>query len=288
MSLIIIVFAVLGAALLHAVWNTIVKGHSEKLTMMLTIAIVQFSIAVVMVPFLGFPNAGTWFWLCIAAVPHTTYKIALAKAYELGEMTKIYPIARGFSIVLVTITSMLILKEDLTLAMLLGIAIIVVGVFPLSMPENSSVVKLGGTALALCLAAGLSVAAYTVFDGVGVRVGDDAHTLKSIATFAAWLFIFDGLGMMIFMYFYRGQSVFIAAIETRGTGLLAGLAAFTCFWIAIWAFAHAPIAVVAVLRETSVLFSLILGKIFLSEKVGFRRSLFALVTFVGIVVLQIS
>jgi len=94
--------------------------------------------------------------------------------------------------------------------------------------------------------------------------------------------------MMTFMYFYRGRSAFIAAVATRGRGLLAGFAAFACFWIAIWAFAHAPIALVAVLRETSVLFSLILGKLFLSEKIGVRRSFFALVMFFGIVILQFS
>ncbi|WP_228705989.1 DMT family transporter [Marinobacter sp. LV10R520-4] len=271
-------------------WNFahFVKGHSDKLTMMLTIAIVQFSIAVMMVPFLGYPVPEAWIWLSLAAVPHTTYKIALAKAYELGEMTKIYPISRGFSIVLVTSVSMLVFHDELTGVMLLGILIIVLGTFGLSVPENSSAVRLSGVALTLCLGAGLSVAAYTMLDGVGVRVGENATTLKSIATFAAWLFILDGLGMMTFMYFYRGRSAFIAAVETRGRGLLAGFAAFACFWIAIWAFAHAPIALVAVLRETSVLFSLVLGKLFLSEKIGVRRSFFALVTFFGIVILQFS
>lgn len=288
MSLAFVIFGVLGAALLHAIWNTIVKGHSDKLTMMLTIAIVQFSVAVMMVPFLGYPVPEAWIWLSLAAVPHTTYKIALAKAYELGEMTKIYPISRAFSIVLVTSVSMLVLQEELTGLMLLGILIIVFGAFGLSVPENSGAARLSGVALTLCLGAGLSVAAYTLLDGVGVRVGENATTLKSIATFAAWLFILDGLGMMTFMYFYRGRSAFIAAVETRGRGLLAGFAAFACFWIAIWAFAHAPIALVAVVRETSVLFSLVLGKLFLSEKIGFRRSFFALVTFFGIVILQFS
>ena len=156
---------------------------------MLAIAIVQFSIAVMMVPFLGYPVPETWIWLSLAAVPHTTYKIALAKAYELGEMTKIYPISRGLSIVLVTSASMWVLQEELTGAMLLGILTIVLGAFALSVPENSSAARLSGIALTLCLGAGLSVAVYTLLDGIGVRVGESATTLKSIATFAAWLFI---------------------------------------------------------------------------------------------------
>jgi drug/metabolite transporter (DMT)-like permease len=151
-------------------------------------------------------------------VPHTTYKTALAKAYELGEMTKICPISRGFSSVLVASVSMVVLRKELTGLTLLGILIIVLGAFGLSVPENSNAARLSGVALVLCLGAGLSVAAYTLLDGLGVRVGENATTLESIATFAAWLFILDGLGMMIFMFFYRGRSAFIAAVETRGRG----------------------------------------------------------------------
>lgn len=288
MSLIIVVLAVLAAALLHALWNMIVKGQSDKLAMMLAIAIVQFSIALAMTPFLDFPVVGVWPWLLAAAVPHTTYKIAIAKAYELGEMTKIYPISRGFSVLCVTVLSVVLLGEALTPTMLVGITLMVVGVFAISSPEGAVPFRLRGMALALCLAAGVSVAAYTLLDGIGVRIGPDAQSLLSVATFAAWLFILDGLGMMAFMIFYRGRSAFVDAAATGGKGLLAGSAAFACFWIAIWALAHAPIALVAALRETSVLFSLMLGRLFLEEEITAKRALFACITFGGIIVLQAS
>ncbi|WP_297771291.1 EamA family transporter [uncultured Roseovarius sp.] len=107
-----------------------------------------------------------------------------------------------------------------------------------------------------------------------------------MATFSAWLFILDGIGMIAFMMFYRGRSAFVDATATGGKGIMAGTAAFACFWIAIWALAHAPIALVAALRETSVLFSLLLARVFLSEKITGKRALFACVTFSGIVVLR--
>lgn len=288
MSLYIVIFAVLASALLHSVWNMLVKGQSDKLTMMLTIAIVQCLIALAMVPFLGPPVPEAWPWLLAAAVPHTTYKIALAKAYELGEMTKIYPISRGFSVLCVTVLSVVLLDEALTLTMLAGISLIVVGVFAISSPEGATPFRLSNIALALCLAAGVSVAAYTLLDGIGVRIGPEARSLVPIATFAAWLFILDGIGMMAFMLFYRGRTAFVDAAGTGAKGLLAGTAAFSCFWIAIWALAHAPIALVAALRETSVLFSLMLGRLFLSETVTGKRAICACVTFGGILILQRS
>ncbi|WP_409526418.1 hypothetical protein [Nitrincola sp. MINF-07-Sa-05] len=99
MNISIVIFAVLVAALLHAFWNTAVKGHDDKIIMMLMIAVVQSFIALLMIPFLGVPSPSAWPWLLAASIPHTTYKIALAKAYEIGDMTRIYPISRGLRVI---------------------------------------------------------------------------------------------------------------------------------------------------------------------------------------------
>lgn len=288
MTMLIVVPVVLLAALLHAFWNTAVKGHSDKIIMMLMIAVTQASIALLMVPILGFPSAATWPWLLAAAIPHTTYKIAIAKAYDVGDMTRIYPISRGLSIVLVTVSSVFLLKEDISSLGLLGISAIAVGVFCLSVKESGDVLNLSLKAIFLCVIAGFSVALYSLLDAIGVRVSENEITLDSIATFSAWLFIFDGIGMMLFMFWYRGADAFKSLPQTGIRGIVAGCIAFACFWIAIWAFAYAPVAVVAALRETSVLFSLVLGKVILSETVTPRRIVFAALVLGGVTMLQFS
>ncbi len=169
-----------------------------------------------------------------------------------------------------------------------GIIAIASGVFALSTKEKGGALNLTTKAIVLCLFAGSSVALYTILDGVGVRIADTGITLRSIATFAAWLFVFDGIGMMLFMLWYRGPKAFTSLSKTGLSGVFAGCTAFTCFWIAIWAFAHAPVAVVAALRETSVLFSLVLGRVYLSEAVSLRRVLLATLVLFGIIMLRFA
>ncbi|WP_417769988.1 hypothetical protein [Stappia sp.] len=283
-----VLFAVLFAAFLHALWNTLVKGYGDKIVMMLTIAVVQTAIALLMIPFLGLPVPAAWPWLIAAAVPHTTYKIALAKAYELGDMSRVYPISRGLSIAIVTIASVIVLQEDVSPVGLLGIVTIGTGVIALSRKEGADMGHIGLRTAVLCAFAGASVALYSILDAIGVRVSLGDITLRTIATFAAWLFVLDGLGMVLFSVFYRGHRVFADVARTGLTGILAGSTAFACFWIAIWAFAYAPVALVAALRETSVLFSLVLGRVVLSECISLRRACFAMLVLTGIVMLRFA
>jgi drug/metabolite transporter (DMT)-like permease len=282
MQISVVIAAVLTAAFLHALWNAAVKGHRDRFSMMLMVAVVQLTIALLIVPFLALPARASWPWLLITAIPHTTYKIALAKAYDAGDMTRIYPIGRGLSVVMVTMMSIFMLREDITLLGFAGIAAIAVGLFFLSVREGINVTGLSRSAVLLCVGVGASVAVYTVLDGVGVRAS------ANIAAFAVWLFILDGLGMVLFALCHRGARAFVDLRATGLSGLFAGCTAFVCYWIVIWALAYAPVASVAVLRETSVLFSLLLGRLHLSETVGYRRWIAASVVFCGIVILRFA
>lgn len=272
-----IVAAVLCAAFLHAVWNTAVKGHVDRFTMMVTIAVVQTAIAVVLLPFAGALEPAAWPWLVATAIPHTTYKIALARAYDHGDMTVVYPVARGLSIALVTFASLVVLGEDIALHGLLGIAAIGLGVLALSWGESKASSRLNLLVLGLAFAAGVSVAGYTLIDGIGVRLSGN------VMAFAVWMFILDGVGMVGYALYRRGSSVAVGVKATGARGVFAGCAAFLCYWIAIWALSQAPIALVAALRETSVFFSLLLGRLFLSEAVTPRRIVAGLLIVLGIV-----
>ncbi|GAJ04091.1 unnamed protein product, partial [marine sediment metagenome] len=127
-----------------------------------------------------------------------------AKAYELGDISRVYPISRGLSIAIVTMVSVVVLEEEISAFGLLGIATIGLGIIALSYKENTETWSAGLHVAILCFIAGASVAMYSILDAIGVRVSAGDLTLRSIATFAAWLFVLDGLGMMMFSVIYRG------------------------------------------------------------------------------------
>jgi len=281
-SLSLVIAAVLFAAFLHALWNSLVKGHSDRFVMMLAIAVVQTSIALAMLPFVGPLAPEAWPWLLAAAIPHTTYKVFLARAYDSGDLSRIYPISRGLSLILVSILSIFVLGEILGPLGYGGIVAIALGVFLLSARQSGGVAGMSTQSLLLCLGAAGSVALYTVLDGAGVRASGN------VAAFAAWLFIADGLGMIGFALLSRGRQPFLALRKVGMAGLLAGCTAFVCYWIAIWALAHAPAALVAALRETSVLFALLLARLRLGEIIGVQRWLAGAAVLGGIVCLRFA
>lgn len=276
----LVLAAILFAAFLHAAWNALVKANVDRFTMMLMIAVVQTGIACVVVVFVPIPAAAAWPWLLLTAVPHTTYKVFLARAYDGGELARIYPIMRGLTLALVTGASVGLLGESVPPLGLVGIAVIGAGVVILSRPSGGSLPSVRGGALAVTLGAAASAAAYTVIDGVGVRLAGE------VAAFAAWMFVLDGLGMIVFAAATRGQPAFSAMRPHWRVGLVAGSIAFGCYWIALWALAHAPIALVAALRETSILFALALARLRLRERLDGAKLTGAGAVLAGIVLIR--
>ncbi|WP_372426296.1 EamA family transporter [Salinarimonas chemoclinalis] len=278
----LVLAAILFAAFLHAAWNALVKANVDRFTMMLMIAVVQTGIACAIVPFVPLPAPAAWPWLLLTAIPHTTYKVFLARAYDTGELARIYPIMRGLTLALVTGASIGLLGESVPPLGLVGVGVIGAGVVILSGSGGASLAGARAATLAITLGAAGSAAAYTVIDGIGVRLAGE------VAAFAAWMFILDGLGMILFAAATRGRSAFKAMRPHWRVGLLAGSIAFTCYWIALWALAHAPIALVAALRETSILFALALARLRLAERLDRAKLSGAGAVLAGIVLIRIA
>jgi len=278
----LVLTAILFAAFLHAAWNALVKANVDRFTMMLMIAVVQTAIACVILPFVPLPGAAVWPWLLLTAIPHTTYKVFLARAYDTGELARVYPIMRGLTLALVTGASVGLLGESVPPLGLVGIGVIGVGVMALSGPGAGALAGARVTTLVLTLGAAASAAAYTVIDGIGVRLAAE------VASFAAWMFVLDGLGMILHAAITRGRTGFAAMAPHWRVGLLAGSIAFTCYWIALWALAHAPIALVAALRETSILFALALARLRLAERLDRAKLSGAGAVLVGIILIRIA
>lgn len=277
--------AVLCGALLHAGWNALVKSSSDKTA---DTALVQFMGTLVALPFmlwLGPPRAESWPFIAASLLLHVGYYIALAGAYEHGELGLTYPIMRGFAPLLVALASVAVIGETPSAAAWLGIVGITLGVAMVGLAHPGEALH-HGKALMFAFANAAIIACYTLVDGLGVRVSEDA--LRYVLT----LFVLDGLPYPLLVAWQRGREGRRALLRYARVrwpvATVAGVASAVSYAIALWAMTKAPVASVAALRETSVLFAVVLGTVMLKERFGVQRALGAAVIVAGVVALRVG
>ncbi len=280
-----IVLAVLCGALLHAGWNAVVKSSGDKTA---DTALVQFMGTLVALPlmlWLGPPHAACWPFIAASLLLHVGYYVALAGAYEHGELGLTYPIMRGFAPLLVALASLAVIGEAPSAAAWLGILGITLGVAMVGLAHPGQALH-HGKALMFAFANAAIIAGYTLVDALGVRVSEDA--LRYVLT----LFVLDGLPYPLLVLWQRGRSgrraLLRYARQRWPVATLAGVASAVSYGIALWAMTHAPVASVAALRETSVLFAVVLGSLMLKERFGVQRALGAAVIVAGIFALRLG
>jgi drug/metabolite transporter (DMT)-like permease len=253
-------FAVLFAALLHASWNALVKLGEDRLASVLLLALVQGAIAALLIPFFALPLRAAWPWVLLGSCLHSGYKLFLIRAYREGELSQVYPLARGSAPLIVTVASALFLAE--WPGAVRAAAVLAIGGGIMLMAGRGG---LSRRALAWALGTAGFTAAYTMADGVGARLAGTA------SGFAMWMFALDGLAMLAFGLGARGPAAMLALRTSWKPGAAAGAMSLGSYWIAIWAFTQAPLAMVAALRETSVLFAMLIAFFLLKEKVPAGR-----------------
>jgi drug/metabolite transporter (DMT)-like permease len=258
----IVFFAVLAAAAMHAAWNAVVRAGEDRFAAILILALCQSGLALLLLPFTPLPAPAAWPWIGAACLLHTGYKLFLIRAYQHGDLSQVYPLARGAAPPVVAIGGVLLLGETLRPTGFLAIALIALGVALMAFRGGHGVARLSGKALAYALGTAAFVAAYTLADGVGARVAG------SSMAFAMWMFVGDGLCILAYALATRGTGGVRTAVAGWRTGLPAGALSLGSYWIALWAFTQAPVALVAALRETSVLFAMLIAALFLKERPG--------------------
>lgn len=278
----IVFWAVLGAALMHAGWNAMVKVGLDRFSSILLLSIVQGGIAFVIGLWLGLPLAASWPWLLASGLLHAGYKIFLIRAYEHGDLSQIYPIARGTAPMIVTLVGIAALGESVALSKLVAVFAIGCGVCVMAVRGGAKLRSLPPTAMGAALATAAFTATYTLVDGIGAR-----HA-GSPSAYACWLFVIDGMNMVVYGVIRAGRGAFTGLWRDWKSGLLAGVMSFGSYWIAIWAFTLAPIALVAALRETSVLFAMLIATLILREPAGPWRWVAACLIFAGVGLMRIS
>ena len=284
-----IVLAVLLGAALHASWNVLVKSAGDKTV---DTALVHFLGALVAVPLLlwvGLPRIEAAPFIAASLVIHVGYYIALAGAYEHGELGMTYPIMRGLAPLLVALGSGNLLGETPTAAAWMGTVAITVGVALVGLAHPGQALH-HRKALAFAFANAVIIATYTFVDGLGVRteVAAGGNALRYVMI----LFVLDGLPYPLLVWLRRTpqqrRSIVAYARQRWPMATLGGLASIGSYAIALWAMTRAPVASVAALRETSVLFAALLGTWLLKERFGLQRAVGTLVVVAGVVSLRLG
>lgn len=271
--------AVLFAAILHSGWNAVIRSSGDRFQGMLLLTFTQGLMALGMAVFVPLPSGIVWVWVLASGLVHTIYKLFLTAAYQHGDLSRVYPIARGAAPMIVVLVGYFLLADTIAGKEYVGIGLIAFGVMMMARGVFTS----GESRRLIPLALGSAVctAGYSIVDGMGARVAMNA------TMFTAWLFIFDAMFFTMYSLRSRGTAVFKVSRRAWGTGAFAGVLSLATYWIAVWAMTVAPIALVAAVRETSVLFAVIIGAVVLKEKTGIGKVFAALVIVAGIVVIRI-
>ncbi|HXF55555.1 MAG TPA: EamA family transporter [Hyphomicrobiaceae bacterium] len=273
--------AVLAAAAFHAGWNAILKIRLEPLLAMSLIAAASGLVALPFLPIVDVPHPDSWLYLLASLIIHFVYYIALAEAYRTGDLGQVYPIARGTAPLLTAVGASLWLDEHLGWIGWCGILVLAGGIMLLSFRGGRDVRRIDRRAIAFALVTAASIALYTLADGIGARLAGPA------SSYIVWMFVLDGLMMLTFGLLRFPKAMVSEGFSSWALVLAGGALSCAAYAIAIWAMTKAPIALVAALRETSVLFAAMIGIAWLREPVMATRLVAALLVVAGMVLVRL-
>jgi len=267
--------AVLGAALLHASWNGLVKAGEDKQLDTIAVGVGSGLVALLALPWLPLPMPQSWPWLAASALVHILYFLFLAGAYRWGELSYAYPVMRGGGPMIVALCGAAVFGEVLEPMHWTGIVFICAGILALASGAHDR------RATYFAVANAVVIAAYTLIDAKGVRASGAA------LSYTLWFFALSGLAIGGLGCIRRGRELpgYYRRHWRRAT--LGGTLALCSYGIALWAMTQAPVALVAVLRETSVIFAAVIGAVFLGEKFTRRRLAATGAVLAGLVTLRL-
>ena len=279
-----LVAAVLFGALLHASWNALVKSSHDKALDTAVIHLVGSVIGIPLLMLTGLPPLAAWPYIAASTVIHIGYYIALTGAYKHGDLGLTYPLMRGVGPVLVALSATLTLGETLTPMAWAGVLGVCSGVLVLGLSRHALEQP---KAVAFALTNAVIIAVYTVVDALGARAA--AHNGGNVFQYVAMLFVLDGWPFALIVLRQRGLAVALPYAKARlPVASFAAAASVGAYGIALWALTRAPVATVAALRETSVLFAALLGSWFLKEAFTPRRALGTAVIVGGVMALRLG
>jgi drug/metabolite transporter (DMT)-like permease len=274
-----VALAVLGGAILHASWNALVKSSTDKQLDTITVTSGAGLLGLAGALVLPAPAPAAWPWIAASAVVHIAYFWTLSGAYRHGDLSVTYPIMRGGGPAIVALVSGLVFREVLTAPQTVGVLLVCAGILAFATHPTHDATMLRH-ALGFALANAVIVAAYTVIDAQGVRRSG------APLSYTLWFFTVNGAVLFTLGTLLRGRALPAYLAGNWRRALLGGTCTVGSYSVALWAMTQAPVALVAVLRETSVLFAAGIGALVLGEPVTRRRLLASATVLAGLIVLR--
>jgi drug/metabolite transporter (DMT)-like permease len=272
---------VLFAALLHASWNFLVKRTENKFVSMSAVVLGHTVFALIAILFSPNPSTLSLPYLIVGALLHVGYQFFLLTSYRLGDLSHVYPLARGVAPILVATASILFLNIRLTPFELVAILIIAAGITSLSLVRRKDGLH-NSRAVFYSLITGCFIAAYSLIDGIGARAAGTA------LGFYGWLSVINAVVFAVIMRLRHPGVISSVMIYNRKLALFGGSASFLAYAIVIGAFTQAPIALVTAIRETSIIFAMLFGVVFLREPINLMKLLATTLTLLGMVLLRLK
>ena len=268
-------FLVLFATVMHAVWNGMVKNHPDKVVAVSSIVFGHFPLSIIAIILLPVPSLDCIPYIIASAIIHQGYQWYLLSAYQIGDLTKVYPIARGFGPLVATIISILILGLFLDSIIIFSILLICVGIMILGLfdKENKNF-----KVLQLSLFTGFFIGLYSLIDGYGARVS------LSAIVYMSWSFILSSLLFPVVLRIKKQKNIIQNVVKkAKKIFWIGGSLSYIIYVIVVWAFTKAPIPMVAALRETSIFFSILIGYFFLQEKITTTKVISIILIVIGVI-----
>jgi drug/metabolite transporter (DMT)-like permease len=274
--------AVLFSAACHAGWNALIKVGLDPLSTTSLVAIGAAAVSLVCLPLAGMPASEAWPWLGSSAIIHLLYFAALIESYRTGDLGQVYPIARGSAPLMTAIASVTFVGEHLSPLGWSGIVTLAAGVLLLSARGGSGVVELDRRAVGYALVTALTICAYSITDGIGVRLSQNPPA------YAVWLFVANAIALLPYALWRDRSGVTAAMRRLWRRGLAGGALQTLSYGIVLWAMTLAPIALVASLRETSVLFGAMIAVLVLGEPLRTARVAATALIICGLVLIRLQ
>jgi drug/metabolite transporter (DMT)-like permease len=273
-----VTIAVIAAAVTHAVWNAIAHGIKDQTLAFALIGVGGIAIGIPLVIVAAMPRSDCWPYLLGSVVIHIFYNLLLMRCYRLGEFSQVYPLARGTSPLVVTILAAIFIHEHLALPQIAGVLVVSAGLATLVLAGR----RPGRAAFLAAVGTGLTIAAYTTVDGVGVRLSG------SPVGYIGWLMVLESLCVPMFAVVRRRDVLLKQPKRILLAGLAAGALSVLAYGLVLWAQTRGALAPIAALRETSVIFGAIIGTLIFREPFGRTRIAATVLVAAGIILLNIT
>jgi drug/metabolite transporter (DMT)-like permease len=272
---------VLCAAVGHATWNALIKADGDRAASIETMFATQATAAICLIPFFDTPSAASFAYMAASAVLSVAYIQFLQRAYRVGEFSHVYPLARGVAPLLITFISVFLLGEEIGTGARAAVLLISVGIVSLSLSRGADGLR-DRRPIYWALGTSGFIALYTVIDGLGARLSGAVHGYVVWQTLFAAVLIAGSTRLM-----RRGPIAPVAA-ATRRAGIAAGLLSFAGSWVVVWAMTKAPLPLVSALRETGVVFAVVIGITVFKERVRVARMASIALTLAGTALLKLG